>query len=314
MALLRRRAVFAAKIESTAGTAETLTNAEGVYVARDFSIVPNIGMTRREGQGGFAYLASVPEGMQATCTITHDLTYDGDTLPNWASVLLPACGFVESSGVFAPVSRAPGGAGLPKTLTIGHYHDGKLRVLSGAMGTFVINASAGQVASITFTFTGKYHADETDAALLTPTYPTALPLRFADGSVSWASANICVSTVAVDAGNSVVLLECVQSGNRTGYKHAVVANRAPVITADPEAVLVATQNRDNQWLSMTTGALTITMNGPSGSSVVISAPAAQIENKQPGNRNDVITDQLTWLATQHTTPDSELTITFNEST
>ena len=311
MTLLRRRSVFAAKTESTIGTAETLTAAEGVYNARDFTIQPNIPMTRREGQGGFNYYESVPEGMQGTCTITHDLTYDGTNVPTWASVLLPACGFVDTAGVFSPVSRGPGGAGLPKTLTLGHYHDGKRRILSGCMGSFVITCPTGKGAMIVFTFSGKYYENETDATLLAPTYPTAPVLRFADGTITWNSVALCTSTVSVDAGNTVIMREKAESGNRTGFVSALVTNRAPIITADPEAVLVATQDRDAQWTAMTTAAWALTLNGSGTSTVVIDAPAAQIENKQQGNRNDLITDDLTWLATEDTTPDGELTITFN---
>lgn len=311
MPLLRRRSVFAAKTESTIGTAESLTAAEGVYHARDFMIQPNIPMTRREGQGGFNYYESVPEGMQGTCSITHELTYDGTNIPTWASVLLPACGWVDNgSGVFSPVSRGPGGSGLPKTLTLGHYHDGKLRILSGSMGNFVVTCPTGKGAMIVFTFTGKYDDYESDAALISPTYPTAPVLRFADGSVNWASVGLCTSSVSVDAGNQVIMRECAETGNITGYKSALITNRAPIITADPEAVLVATQNRDQKWIEMTTGALAITLNGTGDSTVEIEAPAAQLENKQQGNRNDLITDDLTWLATQDSTPDSELTITF----
>jgi hypothetical protein len=65
---------------------------------------------------------------------------------------------------------------------------------------------------------------------------------------------------------------------------------------------------------MTTAAWALTLNGSGTSTVVIDAPAAQIENKQQGNRNDLITDDLTWLATEDTTPDGELTITFNATT
>lgn len=310
MALLRRRSVFAAKVETTVGTAETLTASEAVFNARDFTLQPNIPMTRREGQGGFNYLESVPEGMMGTCTITHELTYDGTNIPTWASVLLPACGWVDSSGVFSPVTEAPGGSGGVKTLTIGHYHDGKRRVLAGAMGNFVITCPTGKGAYITFTFTGKYYEDETDVTLLAPTYPTASVLRFADGSVSWNSVALCTSSVAIDAGNSVVMRECATTSDRTGYKSALVSNRAPVITADPEAVLVATQDRDAQWTGMTTAAWALVLNGTGTSDVTIDAPAAQIENKQHGNRNDIITDDLTWLATEDTTVDGELTITF----
>jgi hypothetical protein len=152
MVLLRRRSVFAAKQETTVGTAEALTGTEGAFNARDFMIQPSVAMTRREGQGGFNYLASIPEGMQATCTIVHDLSYDGTNVPSWASVLLPACGWVDDgAGTFEPISRGPGSGGV-KTLTLGHYKDGKRALISGAMGSFVLTLETGKVGYITFTF------------------------------------------------------------------------------------------------------------------------------------------------------------------
>lgn len=313
MPLLRRRSVFAAKVEAAVGTAESLTTSEGVYNARDFTIQPSVGMTRREGQGGFNYLPSVPEGMQGTCTIVHDLSYDGTNIPTWASVLLPACGWVDTSGVFGPVTSGPGSNGV-KTLTIGHYKDGKLSLLSGAMGTFTITLETGKVGYITFTFTGKYSSNETDTTLIAPTYPTALPLRFAAGGFTWDSVNLCTASATVDAGNSVIMRECVNASDRSGYVSAMVTDRSPIITADPESVLVASQDRDALWLESDPKAMAITINGPADSSIVIDAPKAQLENKQQGNRNDLMTDDLTWLATIGSAADTELMLTFNEQT
>lgn len=309
MPLLRRRAVFAAKIETTVGTAETLSATEGVFNARDFSIQPSVGMTRREGQGGFNYLTSIPEGMQGTCTIVHDLAYDGTNVPTWASVLLPACGFVDTAGVFSPVSQGPGTGGV-KTLTIGHYKDGKRAMLSGAMGTFTITCPTGQVAFITFTFTGKYSTNETDETLIAPTYPTTVPLRFAAGALTFNSVNLCTSSLTVDAGNTVIMRECVNASDRSGFVSALVTNRAPIITADPESVLVATQDRDALWLTSSPQALQVTLNGTGTSTIGINAPKAQLENKQQGNRNDMMTDDLTWLCSAGSSADTELTLTF----
>lgn len=309
MPLLRRRAVFAAKVETTVGTAETLTGSEGAFNARDFVIQPNIPMTRREGQGGFNYLPSVPEGMTGTCTIVHDLSYDGTNIPTWASVLLPACGWVDTAGVFSPVSSGPGSDGV-KTVTIGHYKDGKRSLLSGAMGTFTITCPTGKVAYITFTFTGKYSSNETDTALISPTYPTTIPLRFAAGAFTFNSVALCTSTATVDAGNSVIMRECVNASDRSGFVSAIVTNRAPVITADPESVLVATQDRDAVWLTSAPYALSLQV-GTTGAAVTIAAPKAQLENKQQGNRNDLMTDDLTWLATAGSSVDTEMTITFD---
>lgn len=308
MPLLRRKAVFAAKVETTPGTAESLTAAEGVFNARDFIIQPSIAMTRREGQGGFNYLPSIPEGMMGTCTIVHDLTYNGTDIPTWASVLLPACGWVDSAGTFSPKTEAPGSN--VKTLTIGHYKDGKRAMLSGAMGTFTITCQTGKVAYITFTFTGKYSSNETDTALIAPTYPTATPLRFAAGALTWNSVALCTSNVTVDAGNSVIMRECVNASDRSGYVAAIVTNRAPVITADPESVLVATQDRDAKWLTWAPEAFSMQI-GTAGASITVAAPEAQLENKQQGNRSDILTDDLTWLATAGSSVDSELTIAFD---
>lgn len=309
MPLLRRRAVFAAKAEAVVGTAEAITVAEGAFNARDFSIQPNVPITRREGQGGFNYLAGIAEGMQGTCTVTMDLAYDGTTVPTWASVLLPACGWVATGLVFSPVTAGPGMSGVT-TITIGHYKDGKRALLSGAMGTFKIMAPTGKMASIEFTFTGKYSSNETDTALIAPTYPTTLPLRVAAGALTWNSVALCTSNVEVDAGNSVIMRECMNATDRSGFVSAIVTNRQPVITADPESELVATQNRDALWLTSDPQAFSMQI-GVAGNSITIAAPEAQIENKQQGNRNDMMTDDLTWLATKGSTPDTELTITFD---
>ena len=312
MPLIRRRSVFAAKIETTVGTAESLTAAEGVFNAMDFSIQPNVPFTRREGQGGFNYLPSVAEGMQGTCTVKIECSTSGSGLPNWASVLLPACGFVETSQVFSPVTAGPGTSGV-KTITIGHYKDGKRALLSGAMGTFRIVAETGKVAFFEFTFTGKYSTNETDTALIAPTYPTDLPLRFAQGALTWNSVALCTSSVEVDAGNSVQMRECVNASDRSGFVSAIVTDRAPVITADPESVLVATQDRDALWLTSSAQAFSMQI-GQTGTGVItIAAPKAQLENKQQGDRNGMMTDDLTWLCTRGSGADTELTITFTDA-
>lgn len=308
MPLLRRKSVFAAKVESTIGTAESLSGTEGVFNAEAFDIQPNIPMSRREGQGGFNYLTSYPEGMTGTAKIRHALTYDGTNLPTWASVLLPACGWVETTNVFYPKSEAPGSN--VKTLTIGHYKDGKRSLLSGAMGTFKVILETGKLAYIEFTFTGKYSSNETDTALITPTYPTAGPLRFATGALTWNSIALCTSKMEIDAGNTVIMRECVNASDRSGYVSALVTNRAPIISADPESALVATQDRDAHWLSSLPYALSCQV-GATGNSVTFAASKAQLENKQQGNRSDMMTDDLTWLCSAASSVDNELTITFD---
>jgi hypothetical protein len=310
MTLLRRRSVFAAKTETTIGTAESLTAAEAVYNVMGLTIQPNITMEEREGQGGFNYNPSIAGQRSGTATFSTEAYYDGSTIPNWASVLLPACGFIDTAGVFSPVSRGPGGSGLPKTLTIGGFVDGMYRVLSGCMGTFTIDLPTGRMVKFNWTFQGKW-TNPTDVAIIDPTFPTTIPMRMAAGSVSWASTNICTENVTVDAGNEVILREC--AGEASGIKSALVVNRKPMITANPEMVLVATQNRHSQWLTPTPGALVITTGSSSENRLVITAPKAQLQNIQQGERSGLLTDELTWMATANDDPDEELTIEFAEA-
>jgi hypothetical protein len=104
--------------------------------------------------------------------------------------------------------------------------------------------------------------------------------------------------------------ECVNASDRSGYISAIVTDRAPVITANPESVLVATQNRDDKWLTSTPEAFSMQI-GATGNSITIAAPKAQLENKQQGDRNGIMSDDLTWLCTAGSSADTELTITFD---
>jgi threonine dehydratase len=98
----------------------------------------------------------------------------------------------------------------------------------------------------------------------------------------------------------------------------VMPSDAPAVKIDniraygAEVVLYdrATQDRDAQWLEREVGTLLIELNGTGTSKLEFTATAAQLENKQPGNRNDMITDDLTWLATKAANPDEELLIEF----
>jgi hypothetical protein len=315
MSLLRRRTVFAAKAEATVGTAETLTASEGVFNVYDLLIQPNISMTQREGQGAFNYLAAIAAGRQGTATFSTDIYWGGDSgsLPPWATVLLPACGWVNTSGTFKPKTAKPGTTSSdPRTITIGGFVDGKYRKLSGCMGTFSIDLPTGDLGRINWTFSGKWEA-ETDSAIIAPTYPTDLPSRCAGDTFQFNNANICVASATIDAGNTVVMREC--TTHASGYASAIVTNRQPVITADPEAVLVASLDRYLALTASTEYELEYKLPTAGSGTIVFLAPKAQIQTAAQGNRNDIVTDDITWQCNKNgTTNDEELTIQFVDAT
>lgn len=310
MPLLRRRRVLAAKIETTIGTAESLTASDAAFNVYNPMIQANITMEDREGQGGFGYLSSIAGARGGTATFRTMLEWDGTaTEPAWADTFFPACGWVKTLQTFNPTSQEPGTN--VKTLTIALFEDGVRKILTGCMGTFVVTLPTGRPGYIDWTFTGVWQAP-TDVAILTPTYPTATPLRYAGGLAEWNDVNLCVESAVIDAGNEVILRECPTTA--AGYISALVTNRRPRITVNPEAVTVATQNRWAEWLASGEYALELDIDGPSTSVLSFDAPKAQVINLQEGDRNGMVTDEIEFACNKNgATHDQELQIVFTNA-
>lgn len=303
MSLLKKIRTLAAKVEATPGTAEALTAAEGVFNAYNLMIQANIPVEAREAQGTFGGLASVPGPRTGVATFRTDLGYNGTDVPTWATVLLPACGYVNSTGTFTPRSQAPGSN--VKTITIGSFQNGQFKSIAGAVGTFTITFPSGRNAYIDWTFTGIWQAP-TSVAIIAPTYPTDTPMRAASMTTTYDSVAFCFEQLVFDAGNEVIMREC--STNVSGFSSGLIVNRVPIITANPESVLNATQDRFGKWLSGAEDALSIAI----GSAITISIPKAQVINLQEGDRNRVVIDDITWQANKNgTNNDQDVSIVFS---
>lgn len=308
MPKLKKIRTLAAKIEATIGTAESLTSAEGVFNAYNIMFQPAINKTQREGSGSFNRLTSISEGQLATITFRTDLPWDGTaTEPTIFSVLMPCCGWVESTNVWKPKSEAPGSS--VKTCTMGVYVDGILKTIKGAVGTFTITMVAGQIIFIDWSFTGVY-VEPTDTAIIAPTYPTDAPLRFASATAcSYNSVTLKTQNVTIAANNEITPLESPLTAS--GYSSCIIVDRFPTIVCNPELESVATQNRHNIFTDALSYALQITLDGPGNGTLGITAPKAEIGNIQEGERGKVVTDEITFNCTKNgSTQNEELYFTF----
>lgn len=310
MPLHKRLQTMAAKIETTVGTAETLAASEGVYNAYDLKIDADIPMEDREAQGSFNYLSSVPGPRKGTMSFKTDMAWDGSALPTWASVLFPACGFVATAQVFTPRSESLGSN--VKSATIGIFENGRYKKMAGAVGTFKIVCPAGKMVMIEWGFQGVWQAP-TDSALIAPTYPTALPMRFGSATITYNSVAQIVENVTYDAGNEIIMRESAATAG--GYISGLIVSRKPKITANPESVLVATQDVYGIWLAQTEYVFSCAIDGPTGlvtnGSVTISAPKAQITSIKSGDRNKLLVEEIEWSCNKNgATKDEETSITF----
>jgi hypothetical protein len=306
MPLLKNRRVLAAKLETTPGTAVTLTSGtDGVINAFDVSIDGDLTYNERMSYGGFGRLAGVTGTQAGSLKFKVEAYGSGTagTAPAWATVLLPACGMSVSGGAFSPVSAFS----AQQACTIAVLEDGIEKKLAGAMGSWTFNGEDGKVPYFEFTFKGVWQA-VTTTALFTPQFGTVVPPRFAGATLTIGSYTPQCSKLSIAYGTKVEMREDVTQSS--GFVSAVITDRKVTGSLDPEAVVVATYDAFGIWLAGTTAALTCTF-GASGTGMTITAPDIQYSQIREGDRNGIVTSDLSFVATQNgSTVDNELSITF----
>lgn len=305
MPLLTRKSVLAAAIETDVGVAETLDAGDAAFNIFDCKTVANIPFVERPGQSSFDPLPGTYGGAGGTVTFQTEIT-GGATDPSWASVLLPACGFVGATHVYTPRTEAPGTN--VKTLTMAFYENGRKKVLRGCMGTAVLKLKSGDRAMIEWTFSGLWVAP-TDATILAPTYPTVAPLRFVSAAFTIGSWTPKISELSLDLGNNVIMRE--DASDATGYASALVTGRTIKGTMDPEALIIDDYDLYAAWMARTEAALSITL-GSTGNKLVIAAPKVQVSKVDDGDRNGMRTDPVEFQCNRSAAAgDDALSLTFS---
>lgn len=194
----------AAKLEATPGTAETLANGDAAENFYNPTFEPDVGAFVREGQLSASKISSVPAQRSARSSVeTHLYSNGTGGTPFWASVLLPTAGFTQSgAGVFTPITGALVTATMQLNIQLNTY------TVAGAQCNLKISADkTGEPVKMTWEHIGLYVNPGT-LTMLTPTFPTVTPLRFAGATITLDSVtNFVVRKFSVDIGNKVVIRE-----------------------------------------------------------------------------------------------------------
>jgi hypothetical protein len=304
MTLLSRISVLAVKTETTPGTAESVDATNAALNVMDADMTATIPVSVRPIQGSFRKLEGVPGARQAACTFTLELVGDGaGGVPAWATTLLAACGVVNSAGVLTPRNEVPGAN--VKTVTLALYENGRRKLMYGASGNVVFTINPGAAVMMAFTFTGVW-GGVTDATILAPTYPTTIPIRASSGAFTINSVVQTFATATFDVGNVVTVRPSIATA--TGFDYAVITDRTPMFTIDPEAKLVATTDVFGDWQAGTTRALSMNIENATDN-VAIAAPAVQRMTVTNGDREGLRVDSQTLQCCRSGT-DAEFSITF----
>lgn len=285
-ALLTRQSVFGAKVETTTGTAESITAAEAVFNAYNAQIRPNIPRNRRAGQGTSAgQLPQVPGARMGELTVETDLVNSGSaTHPQLFSVLLKAASFGVSSATYSPQF----GNASYTTITAGLFQDGRYKALAGAVSDLSIRGTSGEAVRMFWRIQGVWQPP-TNAALITPTYPTTIPPRLA-------SATFTIGGNAYKLGDFELSLNNVIAPRRDASKAAgihsmVVTDHDYTFRCNLEASTAKDFYADH--LAGTEAALNLVIGSGANEVITIAAPKMQLaEPPSDADADGVLQDSL----------------------
>ena len=316
MSLLRKKTVIAAKLETTLGTAISLSASDASMNVYDVEVDVEADEQERASQGSASRLATTVGARMVTTRFKVELHGAGEEgNPDWANTLLPALGMVETTNVFAVVTGVPvASSGNPRTITIGAYHDGRLITSAGCMGTGKFVFENGKVAYLECEFKGKY-VSTTDATLLAPTIPSVTPPRASNLTFTYGGSSPGkVDRLEIDLQNEVTLRQDFSTGGGTsGYAYATIVDRNPKATMAVEAQLVASFDAYGKWLAQTEEAFALDIGGATWNKLEFDAAKAQILKPTPGDRDGLYTDEIEMQFNRDTAVDDEFTLTFAAS-
>lgn len=277
------RTQIAAKIETTEGALETLAGADALLAA-NVSFKPNLEMGDRPNvTASLSPFSRVPGARSATMEFDVEIkSVTAGTAPALGK-LLRACGFGETVVASTSVTYLPASTAVP-SISIGAFMDGVIKRIWGARGEPSIKLESGKPGWIKFVFTG---ADFSviDGVMLTTgvAYEATVPPAFLSAALTVDSYAALIGSMDIKMGNKIHLRKDINTAS--GFKSAVITDRAPALTLDPEFVTVATYDWYGKLRSGTLGALSVALLGAAGNRCTITAPKVQYTNINPADRD-----------------------------
>jgi len=187
-------------------------------------------------------------------------------------------------------------------------NDGVLHIITGARGTFVLNAEVGEIPTIEFTMLGIYNAPTDTAAPATTYTNQATPLIFKAGNTTAFSIldySGCLMSLELDMANETVYRELVGCD-----KSVLITNRATEGTCMIEAPTIAQKDFFTIANQDTTGVLTMLHGTTAGNRVTLLAPKVDIGNPSYEDSDGIQMLSLPFAAIPTSAGNDEVSLTF----
>lgn len=290
MALLARKKLILAKVESTYGTDATPNGTSDAILTSELSITPLAGPTvsRNLDRATLGNDLQIQVGTFVQLSFMVEVAGGGavDTAPPYGP-LLEGCGFAETINASTSVEYDPVSSSLD-SLTIYFHHDGQKHALTGARGSVAISLNPGEIPHYMFTFTGLYNTPTStaDPSVTLTGFQTPVPVNNTNTTTaSLHTVDLTLVQCQLDMANEVVYR------NVVGNESVELIDRAPSGQIAFEAPAISTKNWFDTAVNSTTGAMTITHGTTAGNIVTITAPAVQIVSPTYGESDGISTIQ-----------------------
>jgi len=308
MPKLTRLRTILCKIESSYASDPTPTGGSNAIEVRNLEITPlEADVVERETIRG--YLGNYPQLLsqqRVSLTFEVELAASGaaGTAPAWGPAM-KACAMSQTIVSSTSVTYAPVSSSFDScTFYVGI--DGIRHKITGARGSFSLNASVGEIPVISFTFTGIYN-DPTDTALPTCTYANqADPVIFKNGNTTALqifSYSASLQSFSYDQNNETIYNEFVG-----GTKEILVTDRKPAGEAVIEAPALSAKNFFTTATGSATGNLTFQHGQTAGNKVTFTAGQIDIASPAYTEENGIQMLSLPYVATPTSAGNNEISL------
>lgn len=314
MALLSRKKILLAKIETTYGADPSPAGADAVLVS-ELNISPLEAQTVQRGNLR-PYLGrdlEIHVGEHVKCDFQVEVAGSGAsgatiTAPAWGK-LMRGCGFAETVDTATPgsenVNYLPV-SGSFESLTLYFNLDGQLHKITGARGTVKASLGVNKIPHFQFAFTGLYNGPTATAAATPDFSAFQTPTPAGPGKTSAFSfqgyAGVPIS-VEIDLANQVVYHQTLTT------REVLITDRQASGNLVIEAPSVADKDYWSDTLTNAAGAFTIQQGQTAGNIVVFDGPNVQPLQPKYGDVDGIATLEMGLAFAPTSSGDDELKIT-----
>jgi hypothetical protein len=308
MALLTRKRVILAKIETTYGTDPTPTGAANAILVRNLNVNPQ--STQLVGREVIRPYLGNSEQLMASTHVEVDFEVEAagsgaaGTAPGYGA-LLRACGMSETVTASTKVDYKPVSSTF-ESVTIYYNVDGVLHKVTGARGDVELTINSAQIPVFKFKFVGIYNAP-TDTALPTVSYSAFQTPLVANStntpSFSFFGAAPILESLSFQLGNQVDYRTLI------GSQYVQITDRKVAGQVQFEANTIATKDWFTTALANNLGALSITHGTTAGNKVVLNSTTVDLLQPNYADNNGVQMIQCGYVMTPTTAGNDEFTLT-----